>query len=118
MNTRDELIPLLRTLHKESLKDFVVGAFNEDEKYGKVLVVGSVGCGKTTFINRAKTDSIDLMMYEHFSLLEVTDIGKYNFIILFKNTNKIDNELCDSFGELYKLDQHEYIVIRNRKIIP
>jgi GTPase SAR1 family protein len=101
---------LLKEYHKKALSEFKICSYLSDIKeYSKVLFVGTAGVGKTTLIKKCLKDT---RFNEVHSLLEITDLTKYDFIILFRNLELADNKLCKEFGTLYNIQNFEYIIIK------
>ena len=102
---------LLKEYHKKTLNGFKICSCLADIKeYSKVLLVGTIGVGKTTLIKNCLKDT---KFNEVHSLLEITDLAKYDFIVLFRNLNLSDNVLCKEFGSLHNIQNFEYIIIKN-----
>lgn len=101
---------LLNKYHKETLKKFKNSCLDDIKEYSKVLLVGGVGVGKTTLIEKQlKKNKVN----EVHTLFEITDLTKYDFIILFRNLDLLDNKLCKKFEILCNLQNYEYIIIKN-----
>ena len=97
--------------HENTLAEFSESNILEVDTYSAVLVVGALGVGKSTLIKEYGFKRFN----EVHSLTEISNLRNYDFIILFRNTNYKDIQLCADFDDLSNKSNFEYLVIKQEK---